>query len=314
MKKIFIFCLCMFVFSSAFAQALDYKLVAREVATDTYVFEGANDDFSKANGCNIINTGFIITNQGVLVINTGVSKKYGEQQRMAIAKVTTKEIKLVLNLNLHPDYFLGNQAYADVPIAALAKSIEGMKQEGGAYTDNLYRICGDWMSGTESNPASQVISAGALSLSDSKHQLELIELKGHTAADLVLIDKSTGVMFSGGLVFAQRIPTTPHANIPQWLDALDTVSKLNTSNQIKLLIPSHGPVSEGLNGVAQTKNYLTWLDATLSNAALQGMDMSEVLKLSIPNEFKGFAALKPEYLRNVTHLYPVYEKEIFQKR
>jgi quinoprotein relay system zinc metallohydrolase 1 len=296
-----------------FASSLDYKLEAKQIAKDTYVFEGANDDFSKSNGCNIINTGFIVTSEGVVVINTGVSKLYGEQQRQAIAKVTNKKIKLVLNLNLHPDYFLGNQAYADVPIAALAASIQGMKEEGASYTDNLYRICGDWMTATESKPATQVIQPGAVKISDSNHQLELIQLNGHTAADLVLWDKATGVVFVGGIVFADRIPTTPHANITEWLKSLETVSKWNTSKQIKALVPSHGPYSKGLEGIEQTKEYLTWLDQSFKNAALQGMDISEVLRLPVPYKFRGFAALKPEYLRNVTHLYPAYEKQIFQK-
>ena len=297
----------------SFAANLDYKLDAKQIAKDTYVFEGANDDFSKANGCNIINTGFIVTNDGVVVINTGVSKLYGEQQRQAIAKVTNKKIKLVLNLNLHPDYFLGNQAYADVPIAALPASIQGMKEEGASYTDNLYRICGDWMTATESKPATQVIQPGPMSVSDANHRLELIQFNGHTAADLVLWDKTTGVVFIGGLVFADRVPTTPHANISEWLKSLETVSKWNTSKQIKALVPSHGPYSKGLEGIEQTKEYLTWLDQSFKNAALQGMDISEVLRLPIPYKFRGFAALKPEYLRNVTHLYPSYEKEIFKK-
>jgi len=297
----------------SFASNLDYKLEAKQIAKDTYVFEGANDDFSKSNGCNIINTGFIVTNDGVVVINTGVSKLYGEQQRQAIAKVTNQKIKLVLNLNLHPDYFLGNQAYADVPIAALPASIQGMKEEGASYTDNLYRICGDWMTATESKPATQVIQPGLMNISDANHQLELIQFNGHTAADLVLWDKTTGVVFIGGLVFADRVPTTPHANISEWLKSLETVSKWNTSKQIKALVPSHGPYSKGLEGIEQTKDYLTWLDQSFKNAALQGMDISEVLRLPIPYKFRGFAALKPEYLRNVTHLYPSYEKQIFQK-
>jgi quinoprotein relay system zinc metallohydrolase 1 len=297
----------------SFASNLDYKLEPKQIAKDTYVFEGANDDFSKSNGCNIINTGFIVTSEGVVVINTGVSKLYGEQQRQAIAKVTNKKIKLVLNLNLHPDYFLGNQAYADVPIAALPASIQGMKEEGASYTDNLYRICGDWMTATESKPATQVIQPGLIKISDSNHQLELIQLNGHTAADLVLWDKTTGVVFAGGVVFADRVPTTPHANITEWLKSLETVSKWNTSKQIKALVPSHGPYSKGLEGIEQTKEYLTWLDQSFKNAALQGMDISEVLRLPVPYKFRGFAALKPEYLRNVTHLYPTYEKQIFQK-
>ena len=297
----------------AFSSNLDYKLEPMKIAPDTYVFEGANDDFSKSNGCNIINTGFIVTNEGVVVINTGVSKLYGEQQRSAIAKVTNKKIKLVLNLNLHPDYFLGNQAYSDVPIAALAQSIEGMRLEGASYTDNLYRICGDWMSSTESNPATTVIQPGPIKISDSNHQLELVQLSGHTAADLVLWDKTTGVVFAGGIVFADRAPTTPHANIPQWLKSLETVSKWNSSKEIKVLVPSHGPFINGLFGIDQTKDYLDWLDQSFKNAALQGLDISEVLSLAIPYKFRGFSALKPEYLRNVTHLYPQYEKKIFQK-
>jgi quinoprotein relay system zinc metallohydrolase 1 len=303
----------MLAVNSVVASNLDYKLQAKQIAKDTYVFEGANDDFSRANGCNIINTGFIVTGDGVVVINTGVSKLYGEQQRQAIAKVTNKKIKLVLNLNLHPDYFLGNQAYADVPIAALPASIQGMKEEGASYTDNLYRICGDWMTATESKPATQVIQPGPMSVSDANHQLELIQFNGHTAADLVLWDKTTDVVFAGGLVFADRVPTTPHANISEWLKSLETVSKWNTSKQIKALVPSHGPYSKGLEGIEQTKEYLTWLDQSFKNAALQGMDISEVLRLPVPYKFRGFAALKPEYLRNVTHLYPSYEKEIFKK-
>jgi quinoprotein relay system zinc metallohydrolase 1 len=312
-KNIAVFFTSIIFSQICFASSLDYKLEAKQIAKDTYVFEGANDDFSKSNGCNIINTGFIVTSEGVVVINTGVSKLYGEQQRQAIAKVTNKKIKLVLNLNLHPDYFLGNQAYADVPIAALAASIQGMKEEGASYTDNLYRICGDWMTATESKPATQVIQPGAVKISDSNHQLELIQLNGHTAADLVLWDKATGVVFVGGIVFADRIPTTPHANITEWLKSLETVSKWNTSKQIKALVPSHGPYSKGLEGIEQTKEYLTWLDQSFKNAALQGMDISEVLRLPVPYKFRGFAALKPEYLRNVTHLYPTYEKQIFQK-
>jgi hypothetical protein len=42
------------------AQTLDYRLRARELAPGVYVVEGANADFSPANGCNIINTGFIV--------------------------------------------------------------------------------------------------------------------------------------------------------------------------------------------------------------------------------------------------------------
>ena len=81
---------------------LNYGLKARALADGVYVVEGAVDDFSPTNGCNIINTGFISTGAGVLVINTGPSKRYGEQLRALIARTTAEPVVQVIHLNLHP--------------------------------------------------------------------------------------------------------------------------------------------------------------------------------------------------------------------
>ena len=82
--------------------ALDHGLRARALADNVYVVEGANADFSVANGCNIINTGFITTGAGVIVVNTGPSRRYGEQLRALIAKTTGQPILQVIHLNLPP--------------------------------------------------------------------------------------------------------------------------------------------------------------------------------------------------------------------
>ncbi len=193
------------------AVRLDYRLAPRQIAADTWVIEGAVDDFSRDNGCNIINTGFIATSAGTLVINTGPSRLYGEQQREAIRRATALPVVQVINLNLHPDYFLGNQAWQDLPVAALAGTMAGQRAEGKAYEDNLFRLCGDWMKGSEHRPATQEVRPGQRQLGG--HRIELLRLSGHTADDLVLIDHDSGLLFAGGLVFADRVPTTPHADL-----------------------------------------------------------------------------------------------------
>ena len=289
---------------------LDYRLQPRAIAPGVWVIEGAVDDFSRQNGCNIINTGFIATPEGSWVINTGPSFIYGQQQRKAMqaAGVATGagKVQQVLNLNLHPDYFFGNQAWADVPTRALAGSIAGMQAEGGAYADNLYTLCGDWMKDSASTPARQPIAPGSFNL--GQHRLELVRYHGHTADDLVLIDHSSGVVFAGGLVFAERIPTTPHADLPAWLASLDALeAKLNTI-ALKALVPSHGPVYPDLRGLHQTRDYLRWLDRSLSDSAAAGLDMYEVLNIPLPERFRAWGAAATEYARNVTHLYPRYEQ------
>ncbi len=285
---------------------LDYGLAARELAPGVWVVEGANADFSVANGCNIINTGFIATGKGVVVVNTGPSKRYGEQLRALIARTTAEPIVQVIHLNLHPDYFLGNQAFADVPRLATDATRAGMAREAKAYEDNLYRLCGDWMRGTEATLPTGTLALGPLRIGE--REMELREYRGHTDSDLVLVDKTSGVVFAGGLVFAQRIPTTPHAQIGPWLQSLQAFAAL----PLKTLVPSHGPVRSDITAVGQTQRYLEWLDHSFRQLAEQGAEMNEVLRAEVPAEFRGWAAFGTEYTRNVAHLYPRYEQAVLK--
>ncbi len=285
---------------------LDYGLAARALAPGVWVVEGANADFSPANGCNIINTGFIATGSGVLVINTGPSKRYGEQLRALIAKTTNEPVVQVIHLNLHPDYFLGNQAFADVPRLATDATRAGMAREAKAYEDNLYRLCGDWMRGTEAMLPTGTVALGPLHI--GSRDMELREYRGHTDSDLVLVDKSSGVVFAGGLVFAQRIPTTPHAQVGPWLQSLRAFAAL----PVKTLVPSHGPVRADASAVGQTQRYLQWIDGHFRQLAEQGAEMNEVLRSEVPAEFRAWAAFGTEYTRNVAHLYPRYERAVLK--
>jgi quinoprotein relay system zinc metallohydrolase 1 len=292
---------------------LDYQLQPRALAEGVYVVEGINADFSPKNGCNIINTGFIVTNAGVLVINTGPSRLYGEQLRQAIARVTPKPVVKVLHLNLHPDYFLGNQAFADVDRYATATTRAGIGREAASYEDNLFKLCGDWMKGTQTLAPNKDVSPGTWVLGDRR--FELRSYQGHTDSDLVLLDVQTGVVFAGGLAFSQRVPTTPHADIAAWqlsLRSLEADIPAVLGSQPKVLVPSHGPVRRDMGAIAQTRDYLTWIDATLSRSASQGLEMTEVLSTSIPAVFAAWAAIDTEYVRNVVHLYPRYESKVLR--
>ena len=292
--------------------SLDYRLNPRRIAENTWVIEGAVAEFSRANGCNIINTAFIATGEGVVVINTGPSRLYGEQQRRAIAAVTDEPVRQVLNLNLHPDYFFGNQAWADRPTQALAGSIAGQRAEGDAYADNLYRLCGDWMRATVATPAREALAPQTLRL--GQHVLQLQRLQGHTADDLVLLDEHTGVLFAGGLVFARRVPTTPHADAGAWLSSLDQLQQWHAQGRFRLVVPSHGPVHAGLEGIAQTRDWLQWLTALMQTSAEQGLDLSELLRQTVPERFAAWAAQPAELHRSLAQWYPRYERQALHGR
>ena len=279
------------------AASFDYALQPRRIADDTWVVLGRNEDFSVANGANIVNTAFVVTGAGVVLIDSGPSRRYGEQLRRAIASVTAEPVVQVLITHHHPDHFLGNQAFAPQTLYALPATISGIARDGNAFAENLYRLSCDWMLGTEVLVPPQTIAPGPLKV--GTHSFEVFALDGHTGADLVLFDQGTGVLFAGDLVFNGRAPTTPHARIDHWLAALDRLDALAP----RIVVPGHGDVSvaaatnERPAAIGQTRSYLRWLDATLNRAAEQGLDMSEALSLPLPAEIRALAVADAEYRR-----------------
>ncbi|MCB4359085.1 quinoprotein relay system zinc metallohydrolase 1 [Quatrionicoccus australiensis] len=289
------------------AAGYDYALKVQAVAPDVYAFIGRTEDFDTLNGGNIVNTGFIVGPAGVVVIDTGPSLRYGRQMRQAIAAVTPLPPVFAINTHHHPDHFLGNQAFADLPLAALPATAQGIAADGNAFAENLFRLSGDWLRGTEVVVPTRSLSAGPLAVAGRR--LRLIALTGHTGADLAVYDEKSGVLFAGDLVFNGRAPTTPHADVAHWLQALDQLEALTREPGFVALVPGHGAVARDAAPIRQTRAWLNWLQAAMRDAAAAGLDMNEVLARPLPAEFAGMAQGVSEYRRSVGHLFPAAEIE-----
>jgi uncharacterized sulfatase len=292
---------------TASGSPFDYALRPVAVADGVYVLRGVDANFSRDNGGNIVNTGFIVGVDGVIVIDSGPSRAYAEQQRAAIASVTPLPVVRVFITHAHPDHFLGNQVYGADRVAALAGSEAAIRAQGEALADNLYRLVGGWMQGTQSVAPGIVLTAadtagtGAVTVAGRK--LRLIASAGHTDADLVVFDEKSGTLFAGDLVFYGRAPTTPNADLAMWRTALERLDSLD----FRTLVPGHGAVRTDHAGIAETRDYLDWLDRSLREAAERGLDMNEVMRLPTPARFSRLAVMDTEYVRSVVHLYPAIE-------
>ena len=283
----------------------DYRLRPQQIAPEVYAVIGATEDFDTKNGGNIVNTAFIVGSDGVVVIDSGPSLRYGQQLRQAIAQVTDKPVALVINTHHHPDHFLGNQAFADVAIGALAETRTAIGAEGNAFAENLYRMSGSWMKGTEVLAPNRTLSAGALAVAGRR--LRLLAFDGHTGADLAIFDEASGVLFAGDLVFNQRAPTTPHADIAHWLQSLTALEKITGERGFRVLLPGHGQPASDAAPIRQTRAWLQWLAARMNEAARAGLEMNEVLALPLPPQFANMPMAVEEYRRSVGHLFPAAE-------
>lgn len=289
------------------AAEFDYALKSERVADGIHAFIGRTEDFSTANGGNIVNTGFIVAPGGLIVIDSGPSLRYGQQMRQAIAVVSGQPLALVINTHHHPDHFLGNQAFAGTTIAALPATTQGIATEGNAFAENLFRMTGDWMKGTEVVVPTRSLVAGHTEVAGRR--LRLIALDGHTGADLAIYDETSGVLFAGDLVFNGRAPTTPHADIAHWLAALDRLEAITRESGFTALVPGHGGIARDAAPIRQTRAWLNWLQGAMRQAARDGLDMNEVLARPLPAEFAGMPVAASEYRRSVGHLFPAAEQE-----
>ncbi len=162
--------------------------------------------------------------------------------------------------------------YQGLPPYSFREKVSGIGQHGEGFNDAMYRLCGAAMKGTYVQAPGEPVEPGILEIGG--HRLHLMALEGHTDADLVVLDETTGVLFAGDLLFNQRAATTPHARIPVWRASLRTLSDL----EFKVLVPGHGPVVEDASAIDQTDAYLAWLEAHLLDAAESGHAMAEVLR------------------------------------
>ena len=209
----------------------------------------------------------------------------------------------VLITHHHPDHALGNQAFADVPIAALPGTTELLRQQGDAMAENMYRLVGDWMRGTEVLLPTEAVTPGTLTIGG--HPLRLLALRGHRGgpgdprrAHRRALRRRPSVL-----------PARPHhpnsPGLDTWLADLDQLQALPW----KLLVPGHGPVARDDAIFAQMRDYLGWLDGLLRDGAKRGAEMNELIRAPIPERFAGISLTRYELVRSVSHLYPRYERE-----
>lgn len=291
---------------AANARLLDYPLNATEIASKTWAVLGELDYFDMANGGNIVNAAFIEVPDGVVVVDTGPSRRYGEALLALIERtIPGKPVLRVYNTHHHPDHFLGNQVFDASVIAAPQKVIDNIVAEGDGLADNMYRLLGDWMRGTA--PIAPTVALEASKESVGGRDFSLFYLSGHTSADFVIRDDETGVLFSGDLAFLYRAPTTPHANLEQWQSTIELLRATDRN----LILPGHGPHDPKGESLTQTADYLDWLAGTMEGAVEQGLTMNEAMLLSIPKRFESLGVVRTEFERSVVHLYPALEDKLW---
>jgi glyoxylase-like metal-dependent hydrolase (beta-lactamase superfamily II) len=255
--------------SSQSSQAAELAVKAVRVAEDVWFVQGEAALGSAANRNFISNAGFVVTDDGVVVIDALGSPTLASELIAEIRRVTPKPIRYVIVTHFHADHIYGLQAFKAVGATIIAHpagreylNSETAQRRLEASRQDLF----PWI-----DERTQLLGADRW-LDDSDHTLMLggqgfrIRHVGpaHTPEDLVVYVAKSGVLFAGDLVFRGRIPFVGQADSRQWIESLNALLGMNP----RLLVPGHGPVSETpRDDLALTRDYLVHLRTTMGQAA-----------------------------------------------
>ena len=296
--------------ATAQARGMTYGLEAHEIADGVYVFWGLQENWNVQNGGNIVNTGFIVGDKEVLVIDTGPTKFYADEMIKVIRGITDKPIRNTVITHHHPDHSFGLQRFKKINSRVMMhpEARAGLFRDGAALIGFMEIAMGQgWMAGTVIEKPNKLIRQSmALDLGGRTALVMPLE-GGHTPGDVIVLDEKTGTLFAGDLIFNQRAPTVPHANVPTWLDHLTTLSSMDWQR----LVPGHGPLVTDRSPFDLMADYLEYLQQFAQDSVARGDTLADAMTSDIPERFHGLSTLQIEFGRSMLSLFRKYETEDF---
>jgi quinoprotein relay system zinc metallohydrolase 2 len=245
-----------------------------EVAAGVFVRAGAIEDIGRDNGGRIANIGFVVGDEAVAVIDTGGSRSEGEALLAAIRSRTDKPIRYVINTHMHPDHALGNAAFEGIAadIVGHHKLPAALRSHGEFYLNSFRRLIGE-----EAMRGTRIVEPTILVRDTMTFDLggRLLDLRAwpaaHTDNDLTLLDRRTGTLFAGDLVFLQHLPVLD-GSLRGWLAILPELGALKAAR----VVPGHGPASAPWpDALAPEQTYFARLATDLRQLLKDGADVAE---------------------------------------
>jgi len=238
------------------------------------------------------NTTFIITTEGVIVVDTRVTPKEARKVMAEIRKHTTLPILYTINTHYHGDHTFGNQVFRGSKTIIAHKNVR-RALKGSAGKDHLeffktFNIPGmDEVKVTLPN----MVFEKNMELYVGEYHLQLVHLgRGHTDGDVVVHLAEMKAVIAGDLIFNGQFPYMGDGYVDEWIDALQYME----DEDIELVIPGHGDVG-GKPIIIAMKHYLLNLKSLVLKQIENGASLKkakEALRPVLRKKYKSWG--KPE--------------------
>ncbi len=219
------------------------------------------------------NAGFVIGDDGVVVIDTFASADAAKQLLAEIRKLTKLPIRFVINTHYHPDHVAGNSVFVEGGAVVLAQ-----RNVRGWILKLLRAIKPEQKSLVEGITLPMVVYDQAVDLYLGSREIHVRSLPGHTGGDSVVLIPDAKIAFGGDLFWRNTLPNLVDASTKPWVETLEVLAKIEPGYTF---VPGHGDVGNAQDVVA-FREYLATLRKLVSDAQAQGKSGDALAEAVMP--------------------------------
>ncbi len=239
---------------------------------------GATAPRTYANSGHNNNLSFVITADGVLVVNAGDNYLLAKALHDEIKKITDQPVKYVVLENGQGHAMLGSGYWKQqgVPIIAHEDAAREIEENAFAILDTMKRQAKEKAEGTEvvmpdkTFKDKMVIELGG-------ERIELLSLgPAHSPGDIMVWLAQKRLMISGDMAFHQRLlPIFEHTDTAAWIETWEKFSALGAN----IVIPGHGDPTDMATVTRYTRDYLVELRKKVAEVIDNGGSLNEAYEV-----------------------------------
>jgi glyoxylase-like metal-dependent hydrolase (beta-lactamase superfamily II)/rhodanese-related sulfurtransferase len=258
-------------------QSMLYRL-PEQVADGVWSAIGATAPPTYENSGHNNNLSFIITDEGVVVINAGDNYLLARALHAEIKRITDQPVRYVVLENGQGHAMLGSNYWKEqgATIIAHEDAAKEIENHGAAILERMQRGRRDKGSYTAVVMPDEVFGDEKV-LELGGERIELRRLgPAHSPGDISVWLPGRKLVIAGDLAFHQRLlPVFEDTDTAGWVDTWDAFEALGA----EIVIPGHGDPTDMAEVTKYTKDYLLYMREQIGAIIDEGGDMNQAYEV-----------------------------------
>lgn len=259
----------------------------QKTGPDLYAYISDNDASA--------NSTFLVGDQGILVVDTGLNAEEGRKLLAEIRKVSPAPVRWIVNTHYHPDHRGGNSVVGPDAIVISTEFTRSKAEKP-----------------PKENFVNEIVGPNGLVLHLGGHEVRIYHPgPAHTQGDLVVYFTDEQTIATGDLFLTNSCPAMDDGDMENWIAALDQMLAL----PVEHVVPGHFELATK-SELQRFRNYLSDLREQVAHMYKQGMPLERIqsaLALDAYKNFRQYPNYEATFKDNAAAYYEQLQKRQAQR-